>query len=177
MKYVDTDKIVIERSNKKVVLNIVTKKHYANTWTASSDIYAIYYKSGEHRFFDGKELKLIGCVIYGNPVGFRVVKSISEDLTDTDVLELKTMRGKFWFVPPGETIVRHKHRVQEEIYYQIKGPGKILFGKSGEEVVEVSEGSIVSVPPETWRQVVNDTDMEHIWLIIGSPAVDKDGIH
>lgn len=95
----------------------------------------------------------------------------------TDVLELKTMRGKIWFVPPGEEIVFHKHGVQEEIYYQIKGPGKILFGKEKGEVVEVPEGSIVSVPPETWRQVVNDTEEEHIWLIIGSPPVDKDGIH
>ena len=90
-KFVDTDKIVIERSKKEVVYNMVTKKHYANTWTASSDIYAIYHKSGEHKFFDGKELKLIGCVIYGNPVGFRVVKSISEKLTDIDVLELKRL--------------------------------------------------------------------------------------
>jgi len=95
----------------------------------------------------------------------------------TEVLELKTMRGKFWYVPPGEEIVFHKHGVQEEIYYQIKGPGKILFGENREEVVEVPEGSIVSVPPETWRQVVNDTEEEHIWLIIGSPPVDKDGIH
>ena len=96
----------------------------------------------------------------------------------TDALELKTMRGRFWFVPPGENISSpHKHGVQEEIYYQIKGPGKILFGKDGEEVVEVPEGSIVSVPPETWRQIVNDTDMEHTWLIIGAPPVEKDGIH
>ena len=90
-KVVNTSNIVIERSKKEVVYNIVTKKHYANTWTASSDIYAIYHKSGEHKFFDGKELKLIGCVIYGNPVGFRVVKSISEKLTDIDVLELKRL--------------------------------------------------------------------------------------
>ena len=95
----------------------------------------------------------------------------------TEVLELKTMRGKFWFVPPGEEIVFHKHGVQEEIYYQIKGPGKILFGENRKEVVEVPEGSIVSVPPETWRQVINDTEEEHIWLIIGSPPIDKDGIH
>ena len=90
-KYCDTSKIVIERCNKETVYNIVKKKHYAKTWTASSDIYGIYYDSGEHRFFDGKELKLIGCVIYGNPVGFRVVKSISEELTDIDVLELKRL--------------------------------------------------------------------------------------
>ena len=89
--FVNTANIVIERSKKEVVYNMVVNKHYANTWTASSDIYAIYYKSGEHKFFDGDNLKLIGCVIYGNPVGFRVVKSICEDLTDTDVLELKRL--------------------------------------------------------------------------------------
>ena len=91
MEYCDTSKIVIERTNKDVVYNIITKKHYANTWTASSDIYAIYYDSGEHQFFSGKELKLIGCVIYGNPVGFRVIKSICEELSDKDVLELKRL--------------------------------------------------------------------------------------
>ena len=89
--YCDTSKIVIERCNKETVYNIVKKRHYAKTWTASSNIYAIYYDSGEHRFFDGKELKLIGTVIYGNPVGFRVVKSIADELTDTDVLELKRL--------------------------------------------------------------------------------------
>jgi len=90
-KYCDTSKIVIECSKKEVVYNMVVKKHYANTWTASSDIYAIYYKSGTHQFFDGDNLKLIGCVIYGNPVGFRVVKSISDKLSDVDVLELKRL--------------------------------------------------------------------------------------
>ena len=91
MGYVNTNNIVIEKSKKEVVHSIVTKKHYANTWTASSDIYAIYYKSGDHKFFDGDDLKLIGCAIYGNPVGFRVVKSICEELTDDDVLELKRL--------------------------------------------------------------------------------------
>ena len=89
--WVDKDKISILKSSKEVVYNIVTKKHYAKTWTASSDIYAIYYKDGKHKFFDDDNLKLIGCVVYGNPVGFRVVKSISEKLTDIDVLELKRL--------------------------------------------------------------------------------------
>jgi hypothetical protein len=91
MQYCNTSNIVIEPSTKEVVYNIVKKKHYAHTWTASSNIYAIYYKSGDHKFFSGDELKLIGCVIYGNPVGFRVVKSITEELTDIDVLELKRL--------------------------------------------------------------------------------------
>ena len=89
--YCDTSKIVIERTNKDVVYKLVTEKHYAGTWTASSDVYAIYYDCGEHKFFGGRELKLIGCVVYGNPVGFRVIKSICEELSDNDVLELKRL--------------------------------------------------------------------------------------
>ena len=89
--YCDTSKIIIERCNKETVYNIIKKKHYSKTWTASSNIYAIYYDSGEHQFFDGKQLKLIGTGIYGNPVGFRVVKSIADELTDIDVLELKRL--------------------------------------------------------------------------------------
>ena len=86
-KYCDISKIVIERCNKETVYSIVKKKHYAKTWTASSNIYGIYYDSGEHQFFDGKQLKLIGTVIYGNPVGFRVVKSIADELTDIEKMK------------------------------------------------------------------------------------------
>ena len=91
MKYCDTSKIVIERTNKNVIYDIVVNKHYANTWTAATDMYAIYYISGEHKFFDGDDLKLIGCVLYGSPVGYRVVKSISDKLETNNVLELKRL--------------------------------------------------------------------------------------
>ena len=85
--WVDKDKINIVESNKESVYNLITKKHYANKWTASTNIYAIYYEDGDHNFFDDKKYKLIGVVLYGHPVGFRVVKSISEELVDDDVLE------------------------------------------------------------------------------------------
>ncbi len=89
--YCDISKIVIEPTKKDVVYKLVTDKHYAGTWTASSNMYAVYYDCGEHQFFSGKELKLIGVALYGNPVGFRVVKSICEEFTDDDVLELKRL--------------------------------------------------------------------------------------
>ena len=91
MEYCDISKIVIEPTKKDVVYKLVTDKHYAGTWTASSNMYAVYYDCGEHQYFSGKELKLIGVVLYGNPVGFRVVKSICEEFTDNDVLELKRL--------------------------------------------------------------------------------------
>ena len=89
--WVDKDRINIVQSNKETVYNLITKKHYSNKWTASTDIYAVYYEDGEHNFFDDKKYKLIGVALYGHPVGFRVVKSISEKLNDEDVLELKRL--------------------------------------------------------------------------------------
>ena len=89
--WVDKDKINIVESNKETVYNLITKKHYSNKWTASTNIYAVYYEDGEHNFFDDKKYKLIGVALYGHPVGFRVVKSISEELNDNDVLELKRL--------------------------------------------------------------------------------------
>jgi hypothetical protein len=91
MNYCDITKVVIEPTIKSVVQELVTKKHYSNKWTAATNLYAVYYKDGKHKFFDEDNLKLIGVVLYGHPVGFRVIKSISEELENDDVLELKRL--------------------------------------------------------------------------------------
>ena len=91
MNYCDITKVVIEPTIKSVVEELVTKRHYSNKWTAATNLYAVYYKDGKHKFFDEDNLKLIGVVLYGHPVGFRVVKSISEELENDDVLELKRL--------------------------------------------------------------------------------------
>jgi len=91
VNYCDITKVVIEPTIKSVVEELVTKRHYSNKWTAATNLYAVYYKDGKHKFFDEDNLKLIGVVLYGHPVGFRVVKSISEELENDDVLELKRL--------------------------------------------------------------------------------------
>jgi hypothetical protein len=32
------------------------------------------------------------------------------------------------------------------------------------------------IPPETRRQILNDTEGEHVWLVIGAPPVEDDGL-
>ena len=94
MKYCDTSRVIIKKSKKDDtgVYDIITNKHYAKTWTASQHIYAIYWDTQEeHSFFEDTKIKLIGVVLYGNPVGSRVVKSISDELENGDVLELKRL--------------------------------------------------------------------------------------
>jgi mannose-6-phosphate isomerase-like protein (cupin superfamily) len=62
----------------------------------------------------------------------------------------------------------HRHKTQEELYFVIAG--KLQF-KLGDEIVELSKGSAVRVPPETWRGVWNDED-DVAELIIVSKRID-----
>ena len=80
MKYCDTTKIKVLKTTKEAIYNLITKKHYAKKWSASNQLYGIYYDMGESEFFEDRKLKLIGAALYGHPSGFRVVKSVSEDL-------------------------------------------------------------------------------------------------
>ena len=76
-KYCNTSKVTIERTTKDVVYDMVINKHYAGRWTGSTDVFGIYYESGEHSFFDDVEKILIGVILYGYTVAWNGVKSIS----------------------------------------------------------------------------------------------------
>jgi mannose-6-phosphate isomerase-like protein (cupin superfamily) len=54
----------------------------------------------------------------------------------------------------------------------LSGPARIRIG---DERMDVSEGAAIRIPSETPRQVFNDTDEEHRWLIVGAPPVENDG--
>jgi mannose-6-phosphate isomerase-like protein (cupin superfamily) len=62
----------------------------------------------------------------------------------------------------------HRHRIQEEIYFVMSG--KVQF-KLDDEVLEVGEGTIVRVAPETARSVWND-EPEDAELVICAAKVD-----
>ena len=89
--YVDITKVTVERTDKDMVYDMVTKKHYAGRWTGSTDIFGVYYEMGEHSFFDDMDRKLIGVLLYGHTVARNGVKSISETLENKEVLELKRL--------------------------------------------------------------------------------------
>jgi len=62
----------------------------------------------------------------------------------------------------------HRHKTQEEIYYVVSG--KLQF-KLGDEVLELEEGMVLRVAPETWRSVWND-EPEDAELVIVSKRTD-----
>jgi mannose-6-phosphate isomerase-like protein (cupin superfamily) len=100
-------------------------------------------------------------------------KSETEHVDLTAALALEEMRARVWYLEPGhDRKGTHVHDQQEELYYAVEGPGKLTIAG---ETVEVPVGAFVRVPPATPRRLFNDTDEEHVWLIVGAPPVTGDG--
>lgn len=90
-------------------------------------------------------------------------------------LGCEKMRPKVWFLSPGDEMSFHRQEEQEELYYVLEGPGRMKLG-ADEEIHDISEGTAVRVAPDTPRQILNDTEGEHVWLVVGAPPVEDDGL-
>jgi quercetin dioxygenase-like cupin family protein len=62
----------------------------------------------------------------------------------------------------------HRHKEQEELVFVLAG--KLQF-KLGDEVVELSKGDCVRIPPSTWRGIWND-EPEDAEIVIVSKRID-----
>ncbi len=85
-EYCDVGKVYVAPIAKSIAKDIIVKKHYTHAWTACRYSLGIYYKSEDSNTFDGD--KLIGCLIYGFPVGAKAPTSVCEGLTKDNILEL-----------------------------------------------------------------------------------------
>lgn len=106
------------------------------------------------------------------PVPSKVSGTLHVDLAAE--LGCEEMRPKIWYLDPGDAMSFHRQAEQEEFYYVVDGPGRLRID---DEIIDVPEGACVRIPPETPRQVLNDTDTgPHVWLIIGAPPALDDGL-
>lgn len=90
----------------------------------------------------------------------------------TDILDLKQTRSSVWYLSPGQQTTFHTHANQEELYFQIQGPGQM---KIHDDVIDVPERSAIKMPPDTPRRLLNNSKKEHIWLVVGAPPLKNDG--
>ncbi len=89
MDYCNTDKLSIRQIDKPTAKKMVVKYHYSKLWTKCSVALALFYDTGkQHSFFDEAEEKMIGVIVYGDPVGRASGESISSLIDRTEVYEL-----------------------------------------------------------------------------------------
>ena len=88
--YVDKSKVSLRPVNKKLAKDMIEQYHYSGVMSACRFTLGVFYKSDNHKFFDGDVEDFIGVACYGFPVGRRVVGSIfkEEIIENKNVLEL-----------------------------------------------------------------------------------------
>jgi hypothetical protein len=85
--YCDVSRVSVALINKNIAKDMIIKYHYTHAWTAARYCLGIYYRMNEADQF-GNYDKLIGCAVYGFPVGAQAPTSVCEHLTKDNVLEL-----------------------------------------------------------------------------------------
>lgn len=87
--YCDVDRVYLKQINSKTAKDIIVKHHYTHKWTLCRVAYGIFYKTQESSLhFNDVVDKLIGCIVYSQPVGRRAASSLSDLLSNVEVFEL-----------------------------------------------------------------------------------------
>lgn len=81
-------------------------------------------------------------------------------------LEAGGLTARLWRLRPGETMTRHRHRKEEELYVLLSGRGRMRVDG---DLLTLEPMSAVLVEPDSIRQVFNDSDDDALWLIAGTP--------
>ena len=78
----------------------------------------------------------------------------------------ENLGARFWRLPPNSASTLHKHIRAEEFYFVLEGVGRI---RVGDETLTVPTHGGLLVGPDQLRQVLNDTEDDVLWLIVGAP--------
>src|SRR6266542_5220686 len=74
--------------------------------------------------------------------------------------------ARLWRLPAKSANTLHRHPKMEEFYFVVEGVGRIRIA---DQTITVPRHGGVLVGAELLRQVVNATDAEVLWLIVGAP--------
>lgn len=86
-EYCDVTRVRVAPIAKSIAKDMIVTYHYTHAWTMCRYAFGIFYMGDERDVFGNNE-KLIGCAIYGFPVGAKAATSICEGLSKDNALEL-----------------------------------------------------------------------------------------
>jgi hypothetical protein len=88
--YFNPSKVSVRKIEKPLAEEMIVKYHYTHKWSLCQVAYGIFYSTDTQvPFFENiKDEKLIGCIVYGQPVGRSAAESISKLIKIDEVLEL-----------------------------------------------------------------------------------------
>ena len=88
-EYFDPKKVIVRKISKPVAEEMIVKYHYTHKWSLCQVAYGVFYITDQQcEFIDAIEEKLIGCIVFGQPVGRSAAESISKLISVYEVFEL-----------------------------------------------------------------------------------------
>ena len=63
----------------------------------------------------------------------------------------------------GQQTRGHRHQGQEEVYFFVRGLGKMIVGDEDSEPFTVSSGTVVLIPDGAFHRVINADDMDLVF--------------
>lgn len=81
-------------------------------------------------------------------------------------LGASTLGARLWRLQPGQASTRHRHRQEEELYVLLEGSGRV---RVDDELLQLEPLDALLVEPGSIRQLLNDTDADQLWLVVGAP--------
>jgi quercetin dioxygenase-like cupin family protein len=77
-----------------------------------------------------------------------------------------SLGARLWRLGPGQSLSRHRHLGEHELYVVLEGTGRIRID---DQSLTLEPLSAVLVEPASVRQVFNDTEAGALWLVVGAP--------
>jgi uncharacterized cupin superfamily protein len=81
-------------------------------------------------------------------------------------LSANTLGARLWRLTPGQASTRHRHLTQHELYVVLEGTGRIRIEH---ELLTLTVLSTLLIEPGCVRQIFNDTHVDALWLMVGTP--------
>ena len=139
-KYCDTSKLSIRQIDKASAKKMVVKYHYSKLWTKCSVALGLFHLTGnEHSFFDEPEEKMVGVIVYGDPIGRLTGQSISDEIKQSSFKNEET-KAVINLIFTGNFIVQRQQAFMKPfgITMQQFNVLRILQGQKGQAISVLS---------------------------------------
>ena len=85
----------------------------------------------------------------------------------TERLGCTELRVNQVVLAPGDVTTPHRHEEQEEVFVAMTDGQIAVDG----DIRDVPAGGVFRVGPDRVRNLLNETDVTHVWLAFGAPPV------
>jgi quercetin dioxygenase-like cupin family protein len=94
-----------------------------------------------------------------------------------DRAESATAEAFLLILAPGEVTPGHTHEDAEQLFYVLRGEGRLGIGEDQKEFHPVKAGDLIRIPLSTWHRIYCGGDSELVFLAVdcflgGRPAAE-----